>query len=306
MKLKEYAADWLDLKGISIKKSSAARYAQYMRDYLMPNIGDMELSDIDENIMQNFILKLVKKKLAHGTITLAISLAMQIVKSAVKRGLTPKTEFNLVYPKKDNGRRLKVLDAEAVQVIKEHVLNKLTPKSVGLLIAINTGMRIGELCSLQWCDIDIERGEIYVSKTMMRTTEIDLRGLEESKSKIIIGTPKTRMSNRTLPISETLLPILKNMRRGQNEENYVISGAKKYIEPVGYRDWYQRFLKRHGVEYIKFHGLRHTFATTLISNGADAKSVSELLGHANISETLKTYVHPDMKLKRRAIEMLKF
>ena len=126
---------------------------------------------------------------------------------------------------------------------------------------------------------------------------------QESRTKIIITTPKTVHSNRQIPISNLLFSLLSNLQV-INEEHYVLSNSDYFIEPRAYRYFYEQLLKRVEINHINFHALRHTFATRLIENGIDNKTVSELLGHASIKTTMDLYVHPQWHQKQMAVEVL--
>ena len=122
------------------------------------------------------------------------------------------------------------------------------------------------------------------------------------KSKVIISSPKTESSRRKIPIASELMPLLQQFK--SNSDFYVISGEKKYIEPRTYRKFFKKMLNILKISKLKFHSLRHTFATQAIENGIDYKTVSEILGHASIGITLNLYVHPDLKHKKECLNKI--
>lgn len=172
----------------------------------------------------------------------------------------------------------------------------INPKKFGILLCIHTGLRIGELCALQWKDFDLMNKTLKVDKTMIRTyTKLD-------GSKLRITQPKSRSSNRIIPLNSSIMyyaNLLKN-----DDESYILTGNKKWIEPNKYRLFYNRILKDLTLDHRKFHSLRHTFATRCIEYGCDYKSLSKILGHSNVSITMNLYVHPQMEMKRKCVEML--
>lgn len=171
-------------------------------------------------------------------------------------------------------------------------------KSLGIALALATGMRIGEVCALQWGYIDLSGGLIHVKQTLQR---IYTKEHGTGKSKVIVTAPKSFNSNRYIPLPDNYIPILKKYQAGSSA--YLLTGSKdKFIEPRTLREYYNRLMESNGTKYVTFHGLRHTFATRLVEAGCDYKTISELLGHADVNTTFRTYVHSDMDKKRQFVE----
>lgn len=158
-------------------------------------------------------------------------------------------------------------------------------------------MRIGEICALKWLDIDLKKRIIIVNKTLQR---ICYKG---RKSKIVISKPKTENSNREIPISNSLYDFLLKIKP-INRDVYFLTNTTKPNEPRNYRKIYQTLLKKLKINKISFHALRHTFATRLIENKVDIKTISELLGHASVNITISIYVHSEFSAKRKAVKTL--
>ena len=162
-------------------------------------------------------------------------------------------------------------------------------------------MRIGEICGLLWSDIDVESGIIKVRRTVQRIYVIDG---ETRHTEILIDTPKTKNSIRDIPMTTELYKIIKPLKKVVNNDFYVITNEAKPTEPRTYRNYYERLIKRLGIPKLKFHGLRHSFATRCIESKCDYKTVSVILGHSNISTTLNLYVHPNMEQKKKCIDQM--
>lgn len=160
-------------------------------------------------------------------------------------------------------------------------------------------MRIGEICALKWEDIDTENGIISVKKTIQRVYMIEG---EERYTELILDSPKTKNSIRDIPMTRDLLKLLKPLKRIVNNNYFVLTNEAKPTEPRTYRNYYKQFMQEIGVPILKFHGLRHSFATRCIESKCDYKTVSVILGHSNISTTLNLYVHPNMEQKKRCID----
>ena len=168
---------------------------------------------------------------------------------------------------------------------------------LGVLIALYTGVRVGELCALRWGDVN--DGYMTVRGTMQRL------GQDGGGTKIIVTAPKTKHSARTIPLLFSLNELLEGFRTWQEGESFVISTPKKRItEPRVMQYKFKRYMEALGIEGASFHTLRHTFATMSVEAGMDVKSLSELFGHANVQITLNRYVHSSLAQKRKSIEML--
>ena len=163
-----------------------------------------------------------------------------------------------------------------------------------------TGIRIGELCALKWKNIDLENETIFVDKTIQRIKVAN--SIEDKKTKVIIDTPKSPASIRTIPLPQILLHILKNFKSSDN--SHLLTNTQKYIEPRIYQRHFKSFLEECSIKDNRFHTIRHTFATMAISRGMDIKTLSVLLGHTDVSFTMKRYVHPNIEHKKAQIEKL--
>lgn len=203
------------------------------------------------------------------------------------------------YPKSQEEKKIYILTKREQNKITDYVLNNLSTRNIGILISLYSGIRIGELCALKWEDIDLKKGIIYIRKTIQR---IYIKDKYNNVSKIILTTPKTKNANREIPVNKNFLEILKKVKA--NKEDYILTGNKEYIEPRTYRKYFNKVLDKININHFNFHSLRHTFATNCISLGVDYKTVSELLGHANVNITLNLYVHPRLSQKKKCIDLI--
>lgn len=302
--------NWLSTKREYIKEATFANYQQAIDTHILPALGTIPLAELTEQKLQEVTLYWLKEGRCDGqgglserTVRGFIMLIKLSLKSAVKAGYLPSRDFEILYPKKNNSEQIQTLSKQEQAILTQYIYLHLTPKNLGILFCLHTGLRIGELCALQWKDINFENKTVTISKTLQRIFTRNKSG--KGSTKIIITTPKTKNSVRTVPISSLLYPVLKHMQ-SNNPEIYLLTGKKTCTEPRTYRDYYNRLLKKLEIPHIHFHGLRHTFATRLIENGADYKTVSELLGHASVNITLNLYVHPQMEQKRKAVELMNF
>jgi integrase len=171
--------------------------------------------------------------------------------------------------------------------------------NIGIALCLCTGMRIGEICALKWGDVDLKAGCVRVCKTIQRVYLPSKR-----YSELVEDAPKTTNSYREIPLSRQVVLALRPVKRDAKASWYVLSHSPKPPEPSIFRNHFYRICKKLGLPHIPFHGLRHTFATRCIESKCDYKTVSALLGHASINTTLNFYVHPDLSLKKKAVEQM--
>lgn len=146
----------------------------------------------------------------------------------------------------------------------------------------------------------MKNGIIHISRTIQRIKDKS----ENSKTKLVIGTPKSKTSERDIPIPDFFIDILK--ARKYNENSFILSGTYKPTDPRTIQNRFKSVLKKCGIRNVNFHLLRHTYATVCIENGFDAKTVSELLGHASVNITLNRYVHSSLDMKKKYVAKLNF
>lgn len=167
----------------------------------------------------------------------------------------------------------------------------------GIFLCLSTGLRLGEICSLKWVDIDPECKLLHVNRTVQRIKSME----GPSKTVLLETTPKSVFSNREIPMPDTLLSLLLAFRTSGQE--YILCKDRP-MEPRTYQNHFKRYLGQIMIPNYNFHTLRHTFATNCIDSGMDIKSLSEILGHSNVQITLDRYVHPSMDTKRKYIDAL--
>lgn len=196
---------------------------------------------------------------------------------------------------KELQKEMRVLSISEQNLFEKYLYKDMDNFKFATLISLYTGIRIGELCALQWKDIN--NGTIKIYKTLHRLKD------ENGKSKIFIDSPKTFHSNRTIPNPLFLNTIIESKR--SDSENYVIANESvKIIEPRLMQIKFKRMTTECGLENVTFHTLRHTFATRCVECGFDIKSLSEILGHTDVKTTLNKYVHSSMELKQANMNKL--
>ncbi len=298
---KYYAVYWLKKKKFEIKDSTYCNYANLLKNQIIPVMGDIKLKDLNGEILQLFIYKAQSENnLATKTTKDCLGVIKQIITEGQEEGVIPLFVYGkrkLKFKKQENIENTKkVYTEDEYKKIINEILKEINYTKIGILLGIYTGMRIGELCALQFQDIDYTNNIITINKTLQRIYD-PTNDLEPSR--IVITSTKTSNSTRTVPITNEIAKILKKLDTGK--ENYITTGKKKYTEPRTFRKKYQSFMEKINIEPLKFHSLRHTFASINIENGADIKTISSILGHSDIDTTLKIYTHTSEKSKEKAI-----
>lgn len=302
MKFKEAAEMYFDIKSGLMKPSSFANMKRLYRDHIAEYFDDIELDNINSREMQKYYNSLVSKKskrnanevLSEHVIKDIVGLAKTICYNAMAEGEMQERRFKLKRPygmrRCENGQA-EYLNEQNYKIIMgfctngDYIANGKA--KVMTVLALTTGMRIGEICGLKWEDVDFEKGIITVRRTVQRIVN------DNGTSYINIGSPKSETSKRDVIILDITKLVLSDYKKYLNigSESLFVLGGSKPTEPRTLRQAYSRFLRKIGVEYIRPHTLRHTFCTYSISNGCDIKTVSKLLGHSKTDITLDTYTH---------------
>ena len=303
---KDWIYTWLLEKKDYIKESTYANYSNNIFNHIIPKLGNYYLNELNHKVIQDFLLELSKNGRKDNTGGLAektIKDITIIIKGSIKKGINEDKikhiELTFNYPKDNKENKLYVLTKREQNKITNYVLENINSRNIGLLISLYSGIRIGELCALRWEDVDFKKNCLTINKTIQR---VYIKDKDKNISKVIITTPKTKNANREIPINKDFLEILKKVK--SEKKNYILTGNEKYIEPRTYRKYFNKILDELKIKHFNFHSLRHTFATNCISLGVDYKTVSELLGHANVNITLNLYVHPRYSQKKKCIDLV--
>ncbi len=303
---KDFIYEWLMEKKQYVKESTYANYSNKVFNHIVPSLGNYLLQDLNHKIIQEFVLSLYKtghKKKKGGLSEKTIRDIVIIIKDSLRKGmiekLIPDIDLSFTYPKNHSKKRIVILTKQEQVRLTNYIVKHLTTRNIGILISLYSGVRIGELCALTWNDINFKKGILFINKTIQR---IYIKDKKKNSSKVIISPPKTKNSNREIPLHRGFLELLKKVKSDDN--HYILTGTEHHTEPRSYRKFFCATLKVAKIRNINFHSLRHTFATNCIALGTDYKTVSELLGHASVSITLNLYVHPSLSQKKKCINMI--
>lgn len=304
--IKEVITQWLNSSKSIHKGATEVRYEYLIEKHIIPELGDVPLSSVTSSMLTSFMNRKLEQGSLNGKEALSpayvrsiMSVTLSILQFAVNEGLCQPLNINLQKPSTDK-RELEVLSVFDQNRLESALLNNINETKLGILISLNTGLRIGEVCALSWNDIDFENQIFHIRSTVARVKSDDERN---GMTKLIIDKPKTKSSLRDIPIPSKLIPILVFMKQ-RATGIYVVSNNNCFISPRTYEYRYHKILDDCNIPSVNYHTLRHTFATRCIEVGVDVKTLSEILGHANVSITLNTYVHSSMELKRQQLEKL--
>lgn len=297
--ISEMVVLWKADKKQYVKKSTFAAYMLLTENHLLPAFGQKR--QIEEAEVQSFVLRKMEQGLSSKTVKDILIVLKMILKFAAKNKWLEYQPFDIQYPTQKERQYLEVLSRAHQKKLMSYVQEHFTFRNLGIYICLSAGMRIGEICALTWEDIDIENGIIHIRRTIQRIYMIDA-GIR--KTELILDTPKTKNSIREIPMSRDLLKLLKPIRKIMNPVFFVLTNDAKPTEPRTYRSYYKSLMQHLELPQLKFHGLRHSFATRCIESKCDYKTVSVILGHSNISTTLNLYVHPNLEQKKKCIEQM--
>lgn len=290
---KEQIELWLKQQKIAVKESTFSYYSCVVYKHILPDLGDIPIDYLNEECILSFIeSKMDEQKLKISTIHEIAGILKQILSFS-------NIQIKFKLPKLVK-KEIQILSATQRQVLENYISFHLNEVTIGILLSLYTGLRIGEVCALTWGDINFFSGVIKIHKTVSRIQNLDY---SSKKTKLVLSTAKTKNSIRFVPVHNKLLYLLKEYKTKKHleESAYILTSAPFFIDPRNYYNQFKNILKKCELEQFNYHSLRHTFATNCIKEGLDPKSLSELLGHSDIKTTLSFYVHPNMEVKKAFI-----
>ena len=297
--IKEIADIWKEDKRQYVKQSTMAVYLLSLKNHLLPFFGGK--MEVTEDEVQAFALEKLNHGLSQKSIKDMLIVLKMVVRFGEKQGWLNHVEWKVKFPANQPKATLPILTKAHQKKLMDYLKDNFTFPNLGILVCLSTGLRIGEVCVLKWSDINMDTGLLHVNRTIERIYIVDS---DKPHTEIVINTPKTKNSLREIPLSKELVRIFKSLMKVVNKDYYVLTNNTKPTEPRTYRNYFNKLLKQLDIPRLKFHGLRHSFATRCIESHCDYKTVSVLLGHADISTTLNLYVHPNEEQKRSCIDKM--
>lgn len=291
-----FCDEWLFLCRSKVKESTFVKYRTILENHIKPDLGGYTVALLSSVAVEQFSGDLLhNKKLSAKTVRDVLTVLRSIFSyiSRTYPGALPSIEIS--YPKSSK-KDIRVLTREEQSKFMQYLLKDMDDCKFGILLALLTGMRIGEICALRWSDISLDSMMLHVRFTMQRIANIDCA--EQSRTKVIVTEPKSDTSSRFIPLTDYAAKLCR-AAYVSDPDAYVLTGTSdKFMEPRALQYKFECFVKACELNGVHFHTLRHTFATRCIEADFEIKTLSEILGHSNPRVTLERYVHSSLELKR--------
>lgn len=287
---------WLERTRPRVKGSTYSTYAGAAERHVRPELGGLTPRQLTNERVGKFLAS-VSAELSPATARIICHVLRSALAQGRAMGLRYPADLELSVPG-GGGREARLLNPAERRRLEDSLRARTDGAALGLLLCLFTGIRLGELCALRWGDLSPDGTELIIRRTLQR---LPTPG-GASKTALVFGTPKSASSNRRIPLPACLLEDVRRLR-GPDEAFLLTGEVGRALEPRLMEARFKTALRQAGLPDVNFHALRHTFATGCIDRGCDPATLARILGHADVSVTLNTYVHPSFEAMRRAIDM---
>lgn len=303
-----YSEEWLVLKRNRVKKSTYIKYFSIITNHIRPQLGNFFPCQLNTVILEEFATHLLSGGLSHKqeglspkTVRDILTVLHSILKYIKKQPESGLCEIEIIYPREQK-KEIRVLSMDEQYRFTQYLMQNMDQCKFGILLALLTGMRIGEICALRWRNISVEDRMIKIEATMQRLQTLE--PLSDNKTEVVISEPKSETSKRMIPLTEQATKLCRKMKAA-SPSAFVLTGlCGEYMEPRVLQYRLKKYMTECGISGATFHSLRHTFATRCVEADFELKSLSEILGHASVQITLDRYVHSSIELKRENMRKL--
>ena len=297
--LREWGYQWLMEVKPTVKQSTYANYEHKLIHYVLSEIGDYSLNELDEQAAKELLESLQLKKLKPSTIQVIFRITTQCITAAIRKKMIKENPFKLIQLPKVVKKRNQALTRQEQKRLERVAASEKNGKGLPVLLALYAGLRIGEIAALTWKDIDFENNLIHVHSTFQRVFGL----IEGKKTELIYTSSKTASSIRSIPMSQVLKQVLMRQRK-QSQGEFVVAKKEQPLEPRLLTYHFHRMRKKARLGSIHFHQLRHTFATRCLESKGDIMSVSALMGHGSTQMTLDTYASSLMEQQFQVVAQM--
>ncbi len=308
-KLETIVPQWLENSKMRVKESTYVKYVNLTSNHVLPLLGDLEAEKLTTDRIEQFIQSRLEagnkqgRGMAEKSVKDLLIVLKDICRYAALYDVNIPCRFELIRIR-NNENEIQILDKQTQLRLERFLMRDVyNLRKTGILLSLCMGLRLGEICALRKGQILYKEGILQVRSTMQRiqnfNAEVDWKGRENRKTRVIITSPKSACSVRDIPMPGFMIDRLQRLKTSDDDVFVLTGTSRKFIEPRTYENVFKRYLMECNMEIVNFHALRHTFATRCIEKGCDVKTLSEILGHANVNITLNRYVHSSMEQKRK-------
>ena len=299
--LSKAAELWMQSQSVYWKAGTCSAYKRMLQKHVIPYLGDKPIDEITNQTLSEFAEQ-INREQEEGPLSRNYMFQICSMVRRIMFYMSRQYGEELAIPvnpvNREQGCHVLLPHESALLVLEKYLYaNADQDTCIGILLALHTGIRIGELSALTWRDIDLEEGILYIRRNILRVYVEGEADEQETMTQVVEQKPKSSDSVRIIPLPLCLLTPLREHKK--EESAYVISGVKAaWAEPRTIQYRFRNILKQCQIEYFNFHMIRHVFASRCVSMGLDVKSLSEILGHSSIQLTLSLYVHSSIQQKR--------
>lgn len=258
----EAANEWIKNNRLKLKGGTINKYQNILSTHIIPQIGKYKLSQFSSEFINSYLFEKIKNGKINGEGGLSPSyvnsiriVIKSIINFAVEEELMPplksKIEKPTIYKESPE-----ILTTKEQECLEQELIKETNYTKIGIMLSLYTGLRIGEVCALKWEDIDLAMGVIYIRHTISRV--INEHPNSKTKTELILDSPKTYSSKRSIPIPTVLFSYIKNLESSQ-KTNYIVSNSETFLSPRTYEYRYHKILKKCGINDINYHALRHPY-----------------------------------------------
>lgn len=302
MTYKQWLSEWLELYVKPLKQRTYERYKDICNLHIIGGLGKFELDELTPLILQKHVNEVKANgnhknggELSANTVNGIITVIQSSLKRANELGIAKTYHAGAIQRPKVEETEVRCFTVKEQKLIEKAVLEAPKRKLLGVIIALYTGLRIGELLALDFSSVDMQKRTITVKETCYESKDNNGRFAK------LTDTTKSHRT-RVIPFPRQLLPIFKELK-AHSKSGYVIENARgEQMSVRSYQKSFEKLIDKLGVSELSFHALRHTFATRALESGMDVKTLSEVLGHKSATVTLNRYAHSMIEHKRNAMD----
>lgn len=299
--IRDIAALWLVSSRSGWKLSTYVKYQDCLNKNILPCWGLKNFQEITQHDYRQLMLQL-NDSLTASSLNTVNTVLSGLVKFSLANRYLEQNPFHLAFAPSAKGKKnIEILSPSEARTLTRYACLHLSPLTLGVLLALYGGLRLGEVCALQWKDVDLEENVLHIRKTLQRIKNPS-QSADAPKTILHLSLPKNDRE-RAVPIHPSLLEFLADRRGDGHGDTYILRDLRP-MEPRIYSYHFKKILGQAGVRDVNFHILRHTFASSCVEAGMDIKALSEILGHSSVKITMDRYVHLSMQFKQSQIGIL--